>query len=105
MACAETISARRFSRGVCSPKTSLVTAKKIDKGGCLTRWSIGFQGGNNTRFGNFIWSTIVHIHGGKEENVALLSDSGGNSFHDLPIDGLFVVSHEVLIEQLLDLVG
>jgi hypothetical protein len=72
--------------------------------GFHTRWSICFQSCDDTRLSNLIGSTIIHIHGGKKENITLLCDSRGNSFHDLAIDGLFVVSHKVLVQQLLNLV-
>jgi hypothetical protein len=78
--------------------------KGIMGGGFLTRWSICFQSCDDTRLSDLIGSTIIHIHGGKKENITLLRDSRGNSFHDLAIDGLFVVSHEVLVQQLLNLV-
>jgi hypothetical protein len=70
----------------------------------LTRWSISFQSGDNTRLSDLIWPTIIHIYGGKKENIAFLCDPRSNSFHDLAVDGLFVVSHEVLVQQFLDLV-
>lgn len=73
-------------------------------GGFLTRWSVCFQSGDDPRLSDLVWPTVIHIHSSKKENVALLCDSRGNCFHDLAVDRLFIVSYEVLIQQLLDLV-
>ena len=73
-------------------------------GGFLTRWSVCFQSGDDARLRDLVWPTVIHIHSSKKENVALLCDSRGNCFHDLAVDRLFIVSHEVLVQQLLDLV-
>lgn len=82
----------------------LVAGKEHVVGVFLTRWSICFQSGDDTRLSDLIWATIIHIYSSQEENIALLCDARGNGFHDLAIDGLFVVSHEVLVQQLLNLV-
>lgn len=71
----------------------------------LTRRSIGFQRCDDTWLCNFIGSTIIHIHSSQEQYITLFSDTGGNGLHDLRVDGLFVISHQVLVQQLLDLVG
>lgn len=71
----------------------------------LTGRSIRLQRCDDTWLCNFIWSTVIHIHGSQEQHIALLGDTGGNGLHDLRVDGLFVISHQVLVQQLLDLVG
>jgi hypothetical protein len=64
----------------------------------LTRRCVGLQSGDDTRLGNFVWPAIVHIHSCKEQNIALLRDTGSDSFHDLAIDRLLIVSNKVLVE-------
>jgi hypothetical protein len=82
----------------------LVAEKEDVVGVFLTRWSICFQSSDDTRLSDLIWATIIHIYSSQKENVALLCDARCNGFHDLAIDRLFVVSHEVLVQQLLNLV-
>lgn len=71
----------------------------------LTRWGIGLQSGDHTGLGNLVGAAVLHVHGGQEEHVALLGDPRSNGLHDLAIDGLFVVGNQVLVQELLDLVG
>lgn len=82
----------------------LVRGEEVVVGGLLTRWSVCFQSGDDPRLSDLVWPTVIHIHSSEKENVALLCDSRGNCFHDLAVDRLFIVSYEVLIQQLLDLV-
>lgn len=55
--------------------------------------------------GNLIWTTVVKVDGWEEQHVALLGDSAGDDLDYFAVDRLFVISHEVLVQQLLDLVG
>lgn len=71
----------------------------------LTRWGIGLQSGDDAGLGDLVGAAVLHVHGGQEEDVALLGDTGSNGLHDLAIDGLLVVGHQVLVQELLDLVG
>jgi hypothetical protein len=41
----------------------------------------------------------------QEKYIALLRHTRGDSLHDLAVDGLLVVGNEVLVQELLDLVG
>jgi hypothetical protein len=70
----------------------------------LTRWGIGLQSRDHTGLGDLVGATVLHVHGAQKEHVALLSDTRGNGLHDLAIDGLLVVGHQVLVQELLDLV-
>lgn len=71
----------------------------------LTGRRIGFERCDDTGLGNLIGSAVIHVHGSQEQHVALLGDAGGDGLHDLRVDGLFVIGHQVLVQQLLDLVG
>ena len=71
----------------------------------LTGRRIGLQRCDDTWLSNFIGSTVIHIHSSQEQHITLLGDTGGNGLHDLRVDGLFVVGHQVLVQELLDLVG
>lgn len=71
----------------------------------LTRWGVGLQSGDHSRLGNLVGAAVLHVHGGQEENVALLGYPRGNGLHDLAVDRLLVVGHQVLIQELLNLVG
>ena len=70
----------------------------------LTRRRVGLQSGDDTRLGNFVRTTVVHVDGGEKQDIALFRHSRRHGLHDLAIDRLFVVGHEILIEELLDLV-
>lgn len=65
---------------------------------------VGLQGRDNPRLRDFIRTAVLHIDGGQQEHVTLLSDPRGNSLHDFPIDRLLVICDEVLIQEFLDLV-
>jgi hypothetical protein len=75
-------------------------------------WVIGHTGRgvrlerrDDSRLGNLVRTTVVHINGLQQQHVALLGYARGHGLHDLAVDGLLVVGHEVLVQQLLDLVG
>lgn len=69
-----------------------------------TRRCVGLQGGDNPGLGDFIRPAVLHIDGGQQEHVTLLSDARGNGLHDFPIDRLLVVCDEVLVQEFLNLV-
>lgn len=69
-----------------------------------TGWGVGLQGRDGARLSDFVRPTIFHINRGQQEHIALFGDTRGNSLHDLAIDRLLVISHEVLVEKLLNLV-
>lgn len=71
----------------------------------LTRWGVCLQSGDHAWLGDLVGAAVLHVHGGQEENVALLCDPRSNGLHDLAVDGLLVVSHQILVQELLDLVG
>ena len=67
---------------------------------------IRFQRGDNARFGDLVGAGIFHVDGLQEQHVRFgIRDARGDGFHDFAVDGLFVVGHEVLVEQFLDLIG
>jgi hypothetical protein len=70
----------------------------------LTRRCVGLESRDDTRLSNLIRSAIVHIHCGEEKNITLLRDSGSDSFHDLSVDRLLIISNKILVEKFLDLV-
>ncbi|VTO90078.1 unnamed protein product [Fusarium graminearum] len=106
MACAETISASLFRRGVWSPVKVLVSyytqSDSFKKQ--LTRRCVSLERSDDSRLSDLVRTTVVHIDGLEEKDVALLSYTRGNCLHDLAVDGLLVIGDQVLVEQLLDLV-
>lgn len=70
----------------------------------LTRRSISLKRRNDSGFSDLVRTTVVHVHGLEEQHVALLSYPRSHSLHDLSIDRLLVISNQVLVEELLDLV-
>src|SRR5512140_2103839 len=91
MACADTISARRFNLGVWSPVTNVsicgIRSTAVSRtGGC-----IGLQRGDDSGLRNLVRPAVIHIDSLEQENVALLGHSGSHGLHDLPVDGLFIV--------------
>ena len=70
----------------------------------LTRGCVSLERSDDSRLGDLVRTTVVHIDGLKEKHVTLLSNTRGNCLHDLAVDRLLVISNQVLVEQLLDLV-
>ncbi|KAH0294783.1 myosin-2, partial [Aureobasidium sp. EXF-3399] len=74
---------------------------------CLQpRGCVGLECCDDARLGDFVGPAVVHVYGGQEQNIGLgVGDARGDGFHDFAVDGLFVVGDEVLVQQLLNLVG
>lgn len=70
----------------------------------LTGRCVGLESGDDARLRDLVRSAVIHIHSSEEKNVALLCDSRCDSFHDLAIDRLLIVSNKVLVQKLLNLV-
>ena len=70
----------------------------------LTGWSVGLQGRNDSRLGDLVGATVLHVHWRQQKHIALLGNARSDSFHDLAINGLLVVRYKVLVQELLDLV-
>lgn len=109
IACADTISASRFSRGVWSPIRTVSESESgnrmsISVGVSRTGWCVGLQSCDDSRLGNFIRTAVLHINRCQQEHVTLFSDARGNGLHDFAIDRLLVVCDEVLVQELLDLI-
>lgn len=69
------------------------------------RRGICFKGGNDAWLGDFVGSAVVHIYGGKQQDVGFrVCDARCNCFHDFAVNGLFVIGNKVLVEEFLDLV-
>ena len=77
----------------------------MHRGRQLTGWRIGLQGCDNPGLRNFVRPAVIHIDRLQEKHIALLRHTRGDSLHDLAVDGLLVVGNEVLVQELLDLVG
>lgn len=67
-------------------------------------WGIGLQSSDNTRLGDLVRATVLHVYRSQEEHIALLCDARSDGLHDLAVDGLFVICHQVLVQKFLDLV-
>ena len=108
IAWAETISASRFRRGVCSPIPWIISTSSgniNDYEELLTWRCISFQCSDYTRLRNLVRAGVLHVNCCEKQHIALFRNSWSNGFHYFAIDGLFVVSHEILVKQLLYLVG
>ncbi len=73
--------------------------------GGRTRRGVRLQSGDDSGLGNLVRAAVVHVDGGEEEHVALLRHPRRDRLHDLAVDGLLVVGNEILVQELLDLVG
>lgn len=58
------------------------------------------------RLGNLVWTTVLQVDGLEQQYVVgLLGNSRCYRLHDLAVDRLLIVGDEILVQQLLDLVG
>lgn len=71
----------------------------------LTGWSVRLQSGDHSGLSDLIGTTVLHVHRSQEKDVTLLCDTRGHGLHDLAVDGLFIVGHQILIQELLNLIG
>lgn len=69
-----------------------------------TGGSICLQSCDDPRLGNLKWTTVFHVDGREKQDIALLCDSRGHSLHDVAIDWLLIIGHQVLIQKFLDLI-
>lgn len=80
--------------------------KTLQSGSLQPAGCVRLQGGDDAGFGDLVRSGIFHVDGGEEEDVGFgIGDARGNGLHDFAVDGLLVVGDEVLVEELLNLVG
>ena len=70
-----------------------------------TRRGVSLERCDHSGLGNLVRAAVVHIDSREEEDVALLGHPRCDSLHDLAVDGLLVVGNEVLVQELLNLVG
>jgi hypothetical protein len=67
---------------------------------------VRLESGDDAGLGDLVRARVLHVDGLQEQDVGFgVGDARGDGLHDLAVDGLLVVGDEVLVEQLLDLVG
>lgn len=78
----------------------------LEAGRLQPRRRVGLEGGDDAGLGDLVGARVLHVDGLQQQDVGLgVGDAGGDGLHDLAVDGLLVVGDEVLVEELLDLVG
>ena len=71
----------------------------------LTGRSVGLQSCDDTGLGDLVRTAVLHVHGCQQKHIALLRHPGCDGLHDFTVDRLLIVGDQVLVQELLDLVG